>query len=294
MADFGQIPADTGEKVNYTKEAFNSQYNWIALVSTAAFSVLSGTALPILLAAGLELMYLSTIPRNRRFQRLVRSRKYAAAKRRTQTDLYDLAAKLPQDMRARYAGLQAVCTGIRSNYAQLSSSSQVFARQMEDRLDGLLQGFLRLLVAAQLHRDYLKTASPAEIEHEIAQLQKSIAGDPPKVQEINRRRIEILAKRLERFEKIGENSQVIEAQCSAMEDVLRLIRDQSVTMKDPQQVSDQLGSLVHDVEQTEDTIRQVEAIFDLTSSEIGVAPSFGTGSSTPLRSPPDTRTRDQS
>ena len=104
-----------------------------------------------------------------------------------------------------------------------------------------------------------------------------MAGDPAKVQEINRRRIEILAKRLERFEKIRENRQVIEAQCSAMEDVLRLIRDQSVTMKDPQQVSDQLGSLVRDVEQTEDTIRQVEAIFDLTSSEIGVAPSFRDG-----------------
>jgi hypothetical protein len=113
------------------------------------------------------------------------------------------------------------------------------------------------------------------------------------VQEINRRRIEILAKRLDRFEKIGENHQVIEAQCSAMEDVLRLIRDQSVTMKDPQQVSDQLGSLVRDVEQTEDTIRQVEAIFDLTASEIGIAPSPGTGSSTPLRGSPGTRTRDQ-
>ena len=30
---------------------------------------------------------------------------------------------------------------------------------------------------------------------------------------------------------------------------------------DPQQVSDQLANLVHDVEQTEQTVQQVEAIF---------------------------------
>jgi len=41
---------------------------------------------------------------------------------------------------------------------------------------------------------------------------------------------------------------VVDAQCSAVEDVLQLVRDQSVTMRDPQQVSDQLTKPVHDVE----------------------------------------------
>jgi len=56
---------------------------------------------------------------------------------------------------------------------------------------------------------------------------------------------------------------VVQAQCSAIEDVLQLINDQSVTMRDPQQVSDQLDNLVRDVEQTEETVRQVEAVFDM-------------------------------
>lgn len=294
MAEYGQIPDDSGHKVNYTKEAFNSQYNWIAMLGAAAFAAVSGTALPLMLMAGLELMYLATIPRNARYQRLVRSRKYAEAKRKGEKSLYELAVKLPADMRSRYNALQTVCAAIRSNYAQLSSTSQLFAKQMEDRLDGLAQGFLRLLVATQMHRDYLKTASPDEIRAEIARLQRSAASEPPKVQEINRRRIEILEKRLERFEKIRENHQVIEAQCAAMEDVLRLIRDQSVTMKDPQQVSDQLGSLVRDVEQTEEAIRQVEAIFEVTGSEGAILPPMGTEASPPARGTPDTRLRDRS
>ena len=56
------------------------------------------------------------------------------------------------------------------------------------------------------------------------------------------------------------NRQVIDAQCAATEDVLQLIRDQSVTMRDPQQISDQLETLVQDVEQTEQAVKEVEAI----------------------------------
>ena len=47
-----------------------------------------------------------------------------------------------------------------------------------------------------------------------------------------------------------------------------LVRDQSVTMRDPQQVSERLESLVHDVEQTEQTVQQVEAIFNDLSPDL--------------------------
>ena len=65
-----------------------------------------------------------------------------------------------------------------------------------------------------------------------------------------------------------ENRQVVDAQCSAVEDVLQLVRDQSVTMRDPQQVSDQLANLVHDVEQTEQTVQQVESIFSTLTPDM--------------------------
>ena len=87
------------------------------------------------------------------------------------------------------------------------------------------------------------------------------------MQEINQRRIEILRKRVAKFEKIQENRQVIDAQCAAIEDVLQLIRDQSVTMRDPQEVSAQLENLVQDVEQTEQSVREMEEIFALTAPE---------------------------
>jgi len=263
----------SAQDISYFKEALKSQYNWIGMAGVVGFALVSGTALPILLGAGLELMYLSLVPHFPRFQRAVRARKYAQEKRELEAKLKSIVVTLPPSQRVRYEALQTVCAGIRSNYANLSATSQIFARQMEERLDGLLQGFLRLLYAVKQHDDYLVTASQTAIVREKAQLEQQAGNEPPKVREINRRRVEILQKRLEKFGKIKENQQVISAQCSAIEDVLQLIRDQSVTMRDPQQVSDQLDGLVRDVEQTEETVRQVEAIYDTGGPDLTLSPA---------------------
>jgi chromosome segregation ATPase len=156
---------------------------------------------------------------------------------------------------------------------------------MEDKLSGLQQGYVRLLFAAHQQREYLQVTNPGEIERELEQLKKDLSKDAPKVQDINRKRIEILTKRLEKFEKIRENRQVIDAQCAATEDVLQLIRDQSVTMRDPQQISDQLETLVQDVEQTEQAVKEVEAIFELATPDDLGRPLPAAGDQAPSAQP---------
>jgi hypothetical protein len=260
---------DTRDKdINFVKEAFNIQYNWIALGGAAAFALVTGTAIPIALAGGLELMYLAVVSQHPRFQRLVRSWKFADEQKLNEQKLGDMLRSLPPDMQGRYIKLAEVCRSIRGNFAQLSSTSQIFVQQMDSRLEGLLHGYARLLSAAFQQRQYVKTTDPDQITKEVAALQQHLNSDPPRVQDINKRRVEILSKRLEKYQKINENRQVVDAQCSAVEDVLQLVRDQSVTMRDPQQVSDQLANLVHDVEQTEQTVQQVESIFSGLTPEM--------------------------
>jgi len=254
--------------MDFVKEALKWQYNWIGLAGAALFALVSGTGMPLVLAAGLELMYVSLVPRSSRFRRLVRSWKYAEQKRQRQMRLSAMFNEMPPELRTRYATLDTLCAAIRANYSRLSSTSQMFLEQMAQRLLGLLEAYLRLLYAYFQHREYLETTDPETIRREAGQLERTLSSDPPPVQEINRRRLEILSKRLERYEKVRENQKVVQAQCLAIEDILKLIRDQSVTMRDPQQVSDQLDSLVHDVEQTEETVHQVEAVFEMATPEM--------------------------
>jgi archaellum component FlaC len=274
-----QVTPPPDDNVNYVKAAFQWQYNWITLAGAGVFALVAGTALPILLAAGLELMYLATVPHNPRFRRLVRSWQLAEEQLKNQHKLSEMLQSMSPEMQSRYVHCAQICGSIRTNFAQLSSQSQIFLQQIDSSLQGLLNGYTRLLFAAWQQQQYLKTTSPDEIKRDIASLQKSLPSDPARVQEINQKRIEILNKRLDKFQKIAENRKVVEAQCAAVEDVLMLVRDQSVTMRDPQQVSDRLDSLVHDVEQTEQTVQQVETIFSDLSSDLNGLMSMDESSS---------------
>src|SRR5436305_905442 len=289
MGSSGGLPdpasfSDDKKETSYVKEAFNLQYNWIALAGAGAFALVTGSLLPVLLAGGLEMMYLAIVPQNSQFQRLVRSWKFAQQQEQHQQKLVDLLHTLPREMQNRYVGLAQLCGAIRSNFAQLSSTSQMYVQQMEQRLDGLLHSYARLLLAAYQQRQYVDSTDPGEIKSEIASLQRHLQNDLAKVQDINKKRIEILSKRLEKYQKLCENREVVDAQCAAVEDVLKLMRDQSITMRDPQQVSDQLENLVHDVEQTEQTVQQVEAIFSGIPAELGGLTSDDTSSATSVSS----------
>jgi uncharacterized protein YukE len=263
-----QPTGDQPQQISFVKEAFNLQYNWIALAGAGAFAILSGSFLPIVLAGGVELMYLAIVPQNGRFQRLVKSWKFAEEQRRHQQQFTELLRSLSTELKSRYIRLAEVCGSIRANFAQLSTTSQMFLQQMDSRLEGLLHGYARLLTVAYQQQQYLDSTDPNEIKREIAGLQRMLNSDPPQVQDINKKRIEILTKRLEKYQKLCDNGKVVDAQCAAVEDVLHLVRDQSVTMRDPQQVSDQLDNLVRDVEQTEQTVQQVESIFSSVAPEL--------------------------
>jgi hypothetical protein len=270
---------ETGSS-NYIKEAFQWQYNVIGLAGAAAFALISGTALPVLLAAGIELMYLAVVPQSSAFRRLVRSWRYEDEKKAHDAKVRAMQQQLPADVRERFAKLGQLAQNIRSNYTRLSSTSQIFVDQVYQRIDALMNSFLRLASAESTYTEYLQRTNPRAIDQEIISLERNLEKQPPKVQEINRKRIEIMRKRQERFKKIVEDLQVIQVQCAAIEDVLALIRDQSISLTDPQQVNEKLDLLMQDVESTEATVREIEDFFLISSPEMTTTiPPLPTGAS---------------
>src|SRR5579863_9718934 len=206
LTDFQDQPPsrDQSKDINFVKEAFHLQYNWIALAGAGAFALLSGSLLPAILAGGIELMYLAIVPQNWRFQRLVRSWKFSEEQQKHQQQLSQMLRSLPSDMQSRYWKLAEICTSIHNNFNQLSTTSQIFLQQMDGRLSGLLKGYARLLLAAAQQQQYLRSTDQNEIKREVATLQKTLSSDPPRVQEINKKRVEILNKRLEKYDKLCE------------------------------------------------------------------------------------------
>src|SRR6185436_3631523 len=111
------------EEPNFLAHAFKSQYNLIGLGTALGFAALSGTLLPIVVAAGVELIVLPLVSGNPRFQRLVRARvsqeEDQEAVQRTQKESWELLQHLSGPEQQRYRALQGLAAEIRQNYKAL-------------------------------------------------------------------------------------------------------------------------------------------------------------------------------
>jgi hypothetical protein len=255
------------DEPNYLKAAFKSQYNIIGLGTALGFAVLSGTALPLLIAAGVELVVLPLVSGNGRFQRLMKARaiedREEAAQEKVQIEATELLRSLSDFERGRYRQLQQLGQEIRHNYGSLDSSSQMLLADLEHKLDFLLSFYLRMRSSMSRYERYFATTNPEQIQERIAMLDHEMAQAPAKVQQVKARTKSVLEKRMERYGKALENKTLIDAQTETVQEVLQLLRDQSYSMRDPRTITEQLDGLVSSAEQTERGVRDMEDILSM-------------------------------
>jgi len=252
------------EEPNFLAHAFRSQYNLIGLGTALGFAVLSGTLLPIVVAAGVELIVLPLVSGNQRFQRLVRARvseeEDQEAAQRTQKEAWDLLQYLPGPEQQRYRALQGLAAEIRQNYKALDSTSQMLVEELVRKLDFLLSFYLRMRYSLMRYQAYFSTTDPERIQERIAMLEHEMSSGTERIQQIKARTRNVLEKRLERYQKALENRQLVEAQTETVEEVLQLLRDQSYSMRDPRTITEQLDGLVSSAEDTERGVRDLEEL----------------------------------
>ena len=248
---------------NFVKEAFLSPFNlaFLIVVMIAAF-VLTGTGAAnfvLLFAAALELLYLGIMPRQERFRRVVLSRQ--AAERNKPPSEKDVFRSLSKASQKRYIRFRNLEKAVRENYEKLSYASQGLLEGHLTKIDDLLDSYLNMLHQKERYERFAQQATEDEVVTAMARLRDEMQDDSPKVQQIKQKRLDILEKRLQKFKKAHENLAVIEAQLETIEDVTKYIHEQSLTMRNPEEISFQLDTLVSEVEETQASIMEVEDVF---------------------------------
>src|SRR3954471_7024016 len=255
------------EEPNYLAHAFKSQYNLIGLGTALGFAVLSGTLLPIIVAAGVEMVVLPLVSGSGRFQRLVRARTSEEAEEQTaarqRLEASEMLQFMPDPERQRYRVLQALTNEIRQNYKGMDSSSQMLLEQLVEKLDFLLNFYLRMRYSLVRYQNYFQSTDPERIQERIAMLDHEMKSGPERVQQIKGRTRAVLGKRLERYGKAVENRGLIDAQTETVQEVLQLLRDQSYSMRDPRSITEQIDGLVSSAEETERGVKDMEDILAL-------------------------------
>ncbi len=251
--------------INYTKEAFLNNWNLVFLtVAIVASVVLAGVTplpvwLPLLFVSAGELLYLGTVPRSRRFRRLVRSQKIAERRKPpSQKEIFQVLSRRSQ---RRYARLRKLKDEIRQNYQSLSYASQGLPDSHLRKIDDLLESYLNLLHQRERYRNYMDSATEAEITQSIATLKEDMADDSERVRAVKQRRLHVLEQRLARFKKGHENLEIIGAQLGTIEDVVKYIHEQSWTLQNPEEITFQLDTLLEEVEETQASVQEIEEVF---------------------------------
>lgn len=264
---------DSSADINYTKEAFLNSWNLtflaVAMVTAATLGLLIGGpvfTLLLLFAGAGELLFLGTVPRQKRFRRAVRAKKLAARRRApSQKELY---GRLSRRSQRRYAHLRKIEDDIEENYRKLSSASQSLLKSHISKIDGLLGAFLNLLHRRERFRDHSEAATESEVRRSIEAVRDGLEKASPRVRKVKERRLRILKQRLKRFREGGESLEVIEAQLQTIEDTVKYIHEQSWTLQNPDEITYQLDTLLDEIDEAQDSVREVEDVFHRSPDEL--------------------------
>jgi hypothetical protein len=245
--------------------------NLMWLGAAGAHSVMSGEPMTALVAAGLEGVYLigSGIAATRQPTKVI-SRDSEAERR-----LEALMADLSPSQRQQAETLRDLKGHILANYRKLPGGKLV-AASSEARLDALLTSFVRLLGSLNNYRSHLSNAPRKTVEAELKELREGMQGTAnPRLNEVKAKRVEILEKRLARFQLAEESREVVSHQLAAIEDLLRLTLEQSISIRDPSSAALQLEALSAGVESSEETVREMERIMEIGGEEVFLTGDLG-------------------
>ncbi|MBI3180996.1 MAG: hypothetical protein HYZ28_02500 [Myxococcales bacterium] len=257
------------KRPSYIKAAFLMPANLFALAAAGVASVLTGEPTPMLVALGGEALYLGLLSSARSFRRVVRSN-FEAQQLEVEgaREVETLLGELAPSQREHYRALSALKDEILSNYRKLPGG-RVMAAASEQRVNALLTSFLRLLATLNSYRKFLSGSDKRALETELEKLKAEAGAEQSvRLREVKEKRVEILQRRLQRFQQAEESREVVSHQLASIEDLLRLTHEQSIAIRDPESLGRQIDALSSEVQSTEETVREMERFMEL-SDEVG-------------------------
>lgn len=253
---------DKESSINFTKEAFLHPVNLVCLlVGTVAALVLSDFGLisnAILgFAFGMELIYLGIVPKLPAYQKSVKLKK-----RREQSDesndkiiFYQLDARSQK----RFLVLKHITKEVEQNFDTLPYTSKGMLEHIQKKMEDLLSTYLTLLDMNRRFQIYMNSEVEDEIRREVEEQENTLETiDSEKLKKTRERRLSILNKRLSKFDVAKEKYLICETHLETIEDAIRYIYEQSMTMPNAEDVGTQLDHLLSEMEETTNIIEELD------------------------------------
>jgi len=237
--------------INYTREAFMNSINLgVLLVSTLTAFFMSGlgdvSSLLLTTVFGLELMYLGIVPKLPRFRKKLELKKIK--ERHAANNEKELFQSLDNKSQKRFLVLKHLAKLVQENFEKLPYSSQGLLDNIGKKIDELLGNYLTLLDLIKRYEVYLNTSLESNLKEEVKrQIEEIKELESEKLKRTKARRVAIMQKRLKKFSVAKEKYLVCETHLETIEDAVRYIYEQSMTMSNPEEIGFQLDNLLTEV-----------------------------------------------
>ncbi len=248
--------------INYTREAFLHPLNMgVLLVATisafAASDVGLVSHLILTMTFGVELMYLGIVPRLPRFRKNIKLKKLR--ERSAAAEEKSTFQELDQKSQKRFLVLKHLAKLIKENFDKLPYSSQGLLENIRKKIEELLSNYLTLLDLHKRYQLYMNTSVESSLKQEVSEEEKKIKElESDRLKRTKARRVAILKKRLKKFEIAKEKYLICETHLETIEDAIRYIYEQSMTMSNPEEIGFQLDNLLEEVEETSQLIDDLD------------------------------------
>ncbi len=250
------------QTINYTKEAFLHPVNLICLLTgTIVALVLNDVGLIsntiLTFTFGMELIYLGIVPKLPAYQKSVRLKK----RREQSEDENDKQIFYQLDARSqkRFLVLKHITKEVKKNFDTLPYTSKGMLEHIEKKMDDLLTTYLTLLDMNRRFQIYMNSEVEEEIRREVEKQESKLENiDSEKLKATRERRLNILNKRLKKFDVAKEKYLICETHLETIEDAIRFIYEQSMTMPNAEDVGVQLDHLLSEMEETTHLIDELD------------------------------------
>jgi len=243
------------------RELIFNQYQAIVLGGAAVASLLTVNPLPLLVWLGSELVLLPILDSGP-LRRLVAKRKLQNARAAAEAERARATATLDPAHARRFKAMEHLTGLIEANYQSLTGISQAYLSEQREKLDVILHGYLHRLNALQRYERMPVSRDAAEIEDEIAHIREELEQQdlPDRAEAALRKNLELKQRLLTSVSQVGDTMKTLLTELDSMESLLEVLHQNSMGLRDPQAISEELDTIVRQSEESERVVREMEAL----------------------------------
>lgn len=266
------MPKDNEIPINYTKEAFLQPINLGTLLILIIAGFLAGglglaTNLILTLVCAVELLYLGIVPKMSRFRKHIKLKKVSEQK--PNIGEKDIFKRLNKNSKRKYLVLRRLVRLIKDNFDKQPYTSQGLLEHIREKIDKLLSNYLMLLDLHKRYEVYTNSNIEERLKKKVEKEKEGIDElKSEQLRETKKRRVGILQKRLKKFEVVKEKYLICETHLETIDDAIRYIYEQSMTMSDPEKVGVQLDDVLAEMDETSTLIGELESVPVLHNNEL--------------------------